>query len=730
MILSFKDACGESREIVGGKGKGLCDMVHLGLPVPPFVIIPTNASEYDLSHAIKYLEDETGRVFGDPGNPLVLSVRSGAPVSMPGIMDTVTNVGLSDEIIAALPDRNFANDLAARPRTMDIESAVRSVKDSFYSERACEYRHICGLSDGIGTAVIIQAMVFGNRDDKSMTGVVFSRNPSTGEKGLWGEYIEGAQGDDIVSGARTPSRISSSIEIYDELEKYAKVLEEYYKDMQDIEFTVESGKLWLLQTRSGMRSPAAAVKIAVSMVHENIISKKDAVKRIDASVIEKLMHPAIESLDGLLLVANGMPSSPGAACGKLFTGDPVPDGIMAKSETCPDDIIDMSKSAGLITIHGGMTSHAAVVARAMAKPCVTGISEMSVHVDHIKFGDTVALCGDDITIDGSSGKVFKGRATLIDSCYSAELFELLAFAKEHSRVKVYANADTVEDVEKAAEFGADGIGLCRSEHMFFEKERAKAIQRYILHRDNIEEIYKFQENDFYDLFLSSDGFPVTIRLLDPPLHEFLPNDVVHEFNPMLGNRGCRLAFTAPELYLTQARAIFDARNRLGTTSDVRILIPFISFEEEMTYIKNMIKPYSGGCLIGAMIETPRAALLSGKIARHVDFISFGTNDLTQMTLGISRDDSASFMQQYIDNEIVGQDPFVELDEVVQNLMLSCVTDARAANPAIRISICGEHAGNPAHAAFFNELQLDYISCSAYRIAGIRVALCNDATMSI
>ena len=859
------------RELLGGKGANLAEMANLGLPVPPGFTISTAACTHFYAAGRTHADDlreqveaalvqvgkQAGRVFGDSQNPLLVSVRSGARASMPGMMDTVLNLGLNDVTVEALAkssgDARFAldsyrrfiqmycnvvldidhhnfeeileeykeskgfvldTDLAAddwrkvvsqfkdkvlavsgKPFPQDpnaqLWGAIDAVFSSWMNQRAITYRRLNDIPASWGTAVNVQAMVFGNMGDTSATGVAFTRNPSTGAHELYGEFLINAQGEDVVAGIRTPQNISESARIkansdkpsmekllpdaYNEFIRTTELLERHYRDMQDMEFTIERGKLWMLQTRGGKRTAKAAIRIAVEMAQEGLITQKEAVSRIDASSLDQLLHPTLDPKASRTLIASGLPASPGAACGEItFNSDEAEalktaghKVILVRVETSPEDIHGMHAAEGILTTRGGMTSHAAVVARGMGKPCVSGVG--SIRVDYangtMNVGGKVFRKGDILTLDGSTGQVLEGAVPMVQPELSGEFSTLMQWADQIRRMKVRTNADTPNDARAAREFGAEGIGLCRTEHMFFEGERILAVREMILadneagRRTALAKLLPMQRGDFAQLFEIMSGLPVTIRLLDPPLHEFLPHteaeiaevakamntDVqrlkrraaeLHEFNPMLGFRGVRLAVAFPEIAEMQARAIFEgavaAGKATGKLVTPEIMIPLVMTGAEFTDVKSRIVAMaeavateSGVTLpyhIGTMIELPRAALRAGEIAKDAEFFSFGTNDLTQTTLGISRDDAASFLGTYVAKGILPQDPFVTLDqEGVGELVAMAVTRGRATRPDMKMGICGEHGGDPASIAFCERTGLDYVSCSPFRVPIARLA---------
>jgi len=873
-VYQFSQGDQSMKKLLGGKGANLAEMARIGLPVPPGFIVTTEACNEYLSREdgiwqelekeilanLALLEKDTERVFG--GTPLLLlSVRSGAVISMPGMMDTVLNLGMNRETLETLAsesgDRRFALDCYRRFIQMfadvvlnvehhlfeniltearqfkkvrtdaelqesDLEKiienflqlvrkqtgidfptepreqllmAVEAVFKSWNTNRAVVYRRANRIPDNLGTAVNIQTMVFGNLGDDSGTGVAFTRNPSTGEPGLYGEYLFNAQGEDVVAGIRTPHPIkdlqSDMPEVYQEFHRICNKLEDHYRDMQDIEFTIEKGRLFMLQTRTGKRTAPAAVRIAVDMVEEGLINKTDALRRVDPEQLEQLLHRRVDPNAELKYVARGLPASPGAACGKaVFDADKAQDMaqdgekvLLVRPETTPDDIHGIIAAQGILTSRGGMTSHAAVVARGMGKPCVSGCEELQIDLARGCF----AIKGEQyeegvvMSIDGTSGKVFIGEVPMIEPELTQEFKKLIGWADEVRRLKVRANADNPEDARKAIELGAQGIGLCRTEHMFMAAERIPVVQKMIL-ASNLEErnaaledLLPMQQSDFKGIFKEMAGFPVTIRLLDPPLHEFLPDreelllevarmrwegssDVLikekeimlqkvqslSEFNPMLGHRGCRLGLVYPEIYQMQVRAIFLALFDLldqGLQEDMlkpEIMIPLVGHREEMIRMKELVDqtaslifnekgkeiPY----LVGTMIELPRACMIADQLAESASFFSFGTNDLTQTTLGYSRDDSeGKFLPFYLKHKILPANPFAEFDrEGVGALVEIAIGKGRSARDNLKVGVCGEHGGDPASIEFFHLLGLDYVSCSPYRLPIARLAAARAA----
>ena len=864
------------RNLLGGKGAGLAEMANLGLPVPPGFTITTEVCTYYYANKQQYPKELrsqvekalaqvgriTGKIFGDKSNPLLVSVRSGARASMPGMMDTVLNLGLNDETVAALAqqsgDRRFAYDSYRRFITMysdvvlgvghehfeelldrhkdrqgytldtdltaddwaelvelykkrlqqergepfpqdpheQLWGAIGAVFGSWMNQRANTYRRLHNIPESWGTAVNVQAMVFGNMGDTSATGVAFTRNPSTGEKKLYGEFLINAQGEDVVAGIRTPQEISEAARLeagsdkpsmeatlpkaYGELKRIYNTLERHYRDMQDLEFTVEQGRLWMLQTRSGKRTAKAALRIAVELANEGLITKNEAVLRVDPLALDQLLHPTIDPRAHRKVIATGLPASPGAASGEIvFSPDEAAqlksDGkkvILVRVETSPEDIHGMHAAEGILTTRGGMTSHAAVVARGMGKPCVSGAG--SLRVDYsagtMTAGGQTFKQGDFITVDGSTGQVLAGKVDMIEPQLSGEFSTLIGWADKVRKLGVRANADTPADAKAAVRFGAEGIGLCRTEHMFFDEDRIQAVREMILADDEksrrtaLAKLLPMQRADFVELFEIMEGRPVTIRLLDPPLHEFLPHGEeeiaevaaamgadprkladrareLAEFNPMLGFRGCRIAIAYPEVAEMQARAIFEAAveaaKRTGKPVVPEVMVPLIATKMELDLVKaridamaKAVEKETGAKLnyqVGTMIELPRAALLAGEIAETAEFFSFGTNDLTQTTFGISRDDAASFLGIYTARGILPCDPFVSIDQQgVGELVRIGVERGRKVRPKLKVGICGEHGGDPASVAFCHEVKLDYVSCSPFRVPIARLAAAQAA----
>ena len=873
-IFNFEDKATKKlknkKNILGGKGANLGEMGKLGLPVPPGFTISTEVCDIfyknkkklpnkiiqAIQKELKNIEIKTKKKFGDFNNPLLVSVRSGARISMPGMMDTILNLGLNDKTVEALAKKTlngrFAKDsyrrfiqmysnvvlgieshlfeelidnykltkgalldtdldekdwdglilnfkeLIKKEKKIDfpqdikkqLYGAIKSVFLSWDSQRAKTYRKLNQIPDHWGTAVNVQAMVFGNMGDNCSTGVAFTRNPSTGENSFFGEFLINAQGEDVVAGTRTPQNITikekkesgskklsmeeAMPKVYKELAKVFIKLEKYYRDMQDIEFTVENNKLWMLQTRSGKRTAKAAIKIAVDMVEEKLISKKEAILRIDPNTLDTLLHPTLDDKVKKEIIASGLPASPGAASGKVvFSADEaerlsgmMQDTILVRLETSPEDIHGMHAAKGILTVRGGMTSHAAVVARGMGRPCVSGSSEITIDYEakQFKAGEEAIKEGEIITIDGGTGKVMKGLVPTIQPEISGYFSKIMSWADQFRKLKIRTNAETENDSRTARKFGAEGIGLCRTEHMFFDEERILSVREMILSKTvedrnkALEKLLPHQKKDFVQIFKIMNGLPVTVRLLDPPLHEFLPktekeiNDVakvvglplkeiesrineLHEQNPMLGHRGCRLGISFPEIYERQCRAIFEALSELKKkkikSAFPEIMIPLVSTEAEIRIMKDLVTRIADQVqkdnkvkidyMVGTMIELPRAALKAKDIAKHADFFSFGTNDLTQTTFGISRDDSGKFLNDYIENKIFSVDPFISIDDGVGDLIEIAVEKGRRQNKKIKLGICGEHGGDPKSIMFCSDVGLDYVSCSPYRVPVARLA---------
>ena len=865
-VYLFEEGRADQRQLLGGKGANLAEMTRIGLPVPPGITVTTEAClEYydagrkmppgldeEIKEGIKKLEEKLGKKFGDPENPLLVSVRSGAAISMPGMMDTILNLGLNDETREGLArltgDRRFANDCYRRfiqmfgdvvmgipfqvfeevleelKKEVGVEldteltaenldelierfkgiyakegvdfpqdpfqqllKAVEAVFASWNNERAIVYRRIHRIPDDLGTAVNIQTMVFGNMGDDSGTGVAFTRNPATGEKEIYGEYLVNAQGEDVVAGIRTPKPIATlkdeMPEIYQQFAEICQRLEDHYRDLQDIEFTIEKGKLYILQTRAGKRTAAAAIKVATDLVQEGKISEEEAVLRVDPEQLDQLMHPSLDPEAKVEVLAKGLPASPGAAVGKVvFSADRAEElgkegekVILVRPETTPDDIHGMAMAQGILTSRGGMTSHAAVVARGMGTPCICGCEALRIDVDAKEFtvdGVTVKE-GDMITIDGGTGRVMLGEAKLVSPQIGGAFQTILEWADKIRHLQVRTNADTPADAARAREFGAEGIGLCRTEHMFMAPDRLPIVQQMILAENDeerkaaLDKLLPVQQDDFYGIFKAMKGLPVTIRLLDPPLHEFLPNAEellveitrlemsgenpellaekqkmlrqvrnLSEFNPMLGHRGCRLGITLPEIYEMQARAIFQAVAALvkeGIEVYPEVMIPLVGHPKELEPLREVVvntaeavKEEAGvdfSYSVGTMIELPRACVIADEIAEHADFFSFGTNDLTQTTFGFSRDDAeGKFLHHYLEKKILPENPFASLDtEGVGKLVAQGVKLGRSAKPELKVGVCGEHGGDPRSIDFFHQTGLNYVSCSPFRVPIARLA---------
>ncbi len=869
-VYLFEEGGAHLKNLLGGKGANLAEMYRIGLPVPPGITITTEACKDffekgrgevlpeglmdEVKEKLRVVERKIGRRFGDPENPLLVSVRSGAPVSMPGMMETVLNLGLNDETIKGLikqsGDERFAYDCYRRFLQMfgrvvlgvkgekfenifsevkkekgvkldieldaedlkkvvekfkklileetgkpfpqnpweQLELAVKAVFQSWNTPRAIVYRRANKIPDNLYTAVNIQAMVFGNLGKPAGSGVVFTRSPSTGEKELYGEYLDNAQGEDVVAGIRTPKPVSrlkdEAPSLYEELKKIAEKLEEHYKDMQDVEFTVENGKLYILQTRTGKRTAYAAVKIAVNMVEEGLISIEDALMMVEPSQLVQLLHPSIDPNFKVEPIAKGLPASPGAACGKVIfdvdeaakLGGRGEDVILVRPETTPEDIRGVIAAKGILTSRGGMTSHAAVVARGMGKPAIVGCESLKIDLEAEKFtvGEVEVKKGDIITLDGTTGSVILGKVPMVEPRIADEFEKLLKWADEVRSLGVRANADTPEAAAKARMFGAEGIGLCRTERMFNAPDRIPIVQEMVLARvkgkekvkEYLEKLLPMQKEDFKQIFKVMDGYPVTIRLLDLPLHEFLPRpeELVEEVtklrvlgddkklrekeeilkhvlqlvehNPMLGHRGCRLGITYPEIYEMQARAIFEAAAELvkeGFHVQPEIMLPLVGIGEELAILRKIIeetakrvmeeKNVKIDYLIGTMIEVPRAALTADEIAKHADFFSFGTNDLTQTVFGFSRDDAeAKFLHEYLEKKILKTNPFEVLDEnSVGKLIDIAIKLGKSVKKDLKIGVCGEHGGEQSSIEFFHRVGVDYVSCSPFRVPIARLA---------
>ncbi|HEX5705775.1 MAG TPA: pyruvate, phosphate dikinase [Pyrinomonadaceae bacterium] len=881
-VYTFEEGDGSSKTLLGGKGAGLCEMTRAGLPVPPGFVITTEACNAfyasgktfpeglweQVVDGLRRLEEQTGKRFGDPENPLLVSVRSGAPFSMPGMMDTVLNLGLNEKTVEGLAaqtgDLRFALDAYRRFATLfgeivmgvahdkfervmerykartaggrdtdlspeqlreiiaaekqiifaeqrgtsipedpyeQLKVAVAAVFNSWMGRRAVDYRRVNRIAENLGTAVNVQAMVFGNMGAKSATGVAFTRNPSTGEKKLYGEYLLNAQGEDVVAGTRTPQPITQLKEelpeAYEQFERITQLLERHYRDMQDVEFTIERGRLWMLQTRTGKRTGAAAVRVAVDMAREGLIDRAEAVRRVTPEQLDQLLHPTVDPKTDAKVVAKGLPASPGAAQGRVVfdpdeaealaaEGEQV---VLVRQETSPDDFHGMVAAQAIVTARGGMTSHAAVVARGMGKSCVCGASALNIDYGQQQFNSngTTVTKGEWVTVDGSTGRVFLGKVKTVQPTLGKDFRELMSWADEFRRLRVRANADTPHDAQVARDFGAEGVGLCRTEHMFFGEGRLAAMREMILadgtgaRAKALEKLLPLQKMDFVGIFGAMEGLPVTIRLLDPPLHEFLPRmeellaelselkmslqrantiremdrlldqidekrkllhqvERLHEANPMLGHRGCRLGMMFPEVTRTQVRAIFEAACQLigqGRQVVPEIMVPLVSTSEELRRQRELIEEVGREVMgehgltieytVGTMIELPRAALTAGRIAEYADFFSFGTNDLTQTTFGLSRDDSGRFLSAYVETKVLPDDPFQVLDrDGVGQLVVMGTERGRAAKPGLKVGICGEHGGEPRSIAFCHETGLDYVSCSPFRVPVARLAAAQAA----
>ncbi|MDR1627345.1 MAG: pyruvate, phosphate dikinase [Oscillospiraceae bacterium] len=863
----FSEGNGKMTSILGGKGANLAEMISLGMPVPHGFTVSTEACiQYyegnktisedivsQIKNNVRSLESTSGKKLGDYNNPLLLSVRSGARASMPGMMDTILNLGLTGacceslakitnnphfaydsykrfiqmfaDIVMGVPKHKFEEILSESKKeksaSLDtnftaenlkeiiikfkklykeetgsdfpedpyyqLMEAIKAVFRSWDNPRANIYRRMNGIPYSWGTAVNVQIMVFGNLGENSGTGVAFSRNPSTGENELFGEYLMNAQGEDIVAGVRTPQPIShlkeAMPEVYEEFYKYAKKLEDHYTDMQDIEFTIESGKLYILQTRNGKRTAKAALKIAIDLVKEKKITEEEAILRVDPQQLDSLLHPQFnpETLKKSSSIGKGLAASPGAACGRVvFTaenaklqnknGEKI---ILVRNETSPEDIEGMLSSEGILTVMGGMTSHAAVVARGMGICCVSGCSEMKIEYKekHFTLSNTKINEGDYISIDGSTGYIYTGKIETVPPEISGDFETLMGWADKYRRLEIRANADTPKDVAQSIKYGAQGVGLCRTEHMFFEDQKIKIIREMIVSKTEnerkhaLDRLFPLQKKDFKGMFIELKSLPMTIRLLDPPLHEFLPSEEediaeiahemmisteelksiienLHEVNPMMGHRGCRLAVSYPEIAKMQTRAIIEAAievKKLNPEYDIvpEIMVPLVGDEKELKFVKNIVRQTADEIIsdnntnliykIGTMIEVPRAAVTADKIAQEAEFFSFGTNDLTQMTFGFSRDDISKFINAYYDRKIYEADPFKHIDEAgVGNLINLACNLGRKTNPNLKIGVCGEHGADPASIKFFDELGLNYVSCSPFRVPVARLAAAQSA----
>ena len=860
-VYLFSEGNGKMRELLGGKGANLAEMTNLGMPVPQGFTITTEACtqyykddhqinaeiEAEIMEYVEKLEEMTGKKFGDLYNPLLVSVRSGARASMPGMMDTILNLGLNDEVVVAFAkktnnprfaydsyrrfiqmysdvvmevgkkyfeqlidemkekkgvkldtelDANDLKELAEKFKAeykdklgeefpqdpkMQLMGAIKAVFRSWDNPRAIYYRRMNDIPSDWGTAVNVQSMVFGNTGDESGTGVAFTRNPATGDPHLYGEFLMNAQGEDVVAGIRTPQSIDQlkevMPEVYDQFAAIADKLEKHYKDMQDMEFTIEKGKLYMLQTRNGKRTAQAALKIAVDMVDEGMLTKEEAIMKVEPKQLDALLHPQFdaESLKAATPVTKGLPASPGAACGKVYftaaeavaaaeNGNKV---VLVRLETSPEDIEGMAAAQGVMTVRGGMTSHAAVVARGMGTCCVAGCGEVKMNEEEKYFliGDKKVCEGDYISIDGSTGNVYLGEIKTVPASMTGDFGRFMGWADEIRTLKVCTNADTPRDAEQAVRFGAEGIGLCRTEHMFFEADRIKAVREMIVSKNEeqrrkaLEKLLPMQRGDFEGLFMAMGGRPVTIRFLDPPLHEFLPQeegDIIeiagemnmsvadlkqiiadlHEFNPMLGHRGCRLAVTYPEIAEMQTRAVIEAainvKKATGLDIEPEIMIPLVGMVNELKFVKNVVTKTADEIiaqsgvemkyLVGTMIEIPRAAVTADEIAQEAEFFSFGTNDLTQMGFGFSRDDVGKILNAYYDKKIMERDPFASLDQDgIGQLVKMAVEKGKKTRPDIKLGVCGEHGGDPASVEFFHKIGLNYVSCSPYRVPIARLA---------
>jgi pyruvate,orthophosphate dikinase len=860
-VYMFTEGNASMRNLLGGKGANLAEMTNLGLPVPKGFTITTEACiryykdgeviapeiHDEIYSTLSKLQQQTGKIFGDAENPLLVSVRSGARASMPGMMDTILNLGLNDLVVEGLAKLTqtprFAYDSyrrfiqmfsdvvmgIAKPKfdqildnvktergaeidtdltADDLKEVVRRYKEMYYSEKGVEfpqdpkeqlieavkavfrswenpravvYRRLNDIPSDWGTAVNVQEMVYGNMGEDSGTGVAFTRNPSTGEKKLYGEYLMNAQGEDVVAGIRTPEPLAKleqvNPQVYEQFVEIAKKLEKHYRDMQDMEFTIERGKLFMLQTRNGKRTAQAALKIAIDLVNEGLITREEAVMKVDPRQLDTLLHPAFDQNQLKILepIGKGLPASPGAANGKVYFNaeDAVEAAsrgektILVRTETSPEDIEGMNAAQGILTSRGGMTSHAAVVARGMGKCCVAGCGDIKVHEQQKYFIDKNGKKyneGDWISLDGSTGCVYGQEIATVEPKMSGDFATLMQWADSLRRLKVRANADTPADAAQAIKFGAEGIGLCRTEHMFFESDRIMAMREMIVsttleqRKRALEKLLPMQRKDFEDLYMVMKGLPVTIRLLDPPLHEFLPQDDeaireiagelemsfeelkevikgLHELNPMLGHRGCRVAVTYPEIARMQTTAIIEAAinvARKGVAVATEIMIPLIGDIKELKYVKDVVTETADSLIkesgidlkymVGTMIEIPRAALTADEIAKEAEFFSFGTNDLTQMTFGFSRDDAGKFLEDYYSKKIYDFDPFQRLDVTgVGQLVRMAVQKGRKTRPGIKLGVCGEHGGDPTSIEFCNEVGLDYVSCSPFRVPIARLA---------
>lgn len=860
-VYLFKEGNTSMKNLLGGKGANLAEMTNLGIPVPQGFTVTTEAcNKYyedgkkiseevidQIYFKLQALEEETGKKFGSMTDPLLVSVRSGARVSMPGMMDTVLNLGLNDEATEAMAKlvnnprfaydsyrrfiqmfsdvvmgiekrlfedlldemkeekgvevdtdltaddlkelvvkfkevykREKGEDFPSDPKVQLIE-AIKAVFRSWNNPRAIVYRRLNDIPSAWGTAVNVQQMVFGNKGETSGTGVAFSRNPANGDKGIYGEYLMNAQGEDVVAGIRTPKSISElekqNKTIYDEFIAIVNKLENHYRDMQDMEFTIEEGKLYFLQTRNGKRTAQSALKIAVDLVEEGMLTKEEAILKVEPKQLDTLLHPAfdLESMKKVEVVAKGLPASPGAACGKIaFTADEAKlrkengeNVVLVRLETSPEDIEGMIAAEGILTVRGGMTSHAAVVARGMGTCCVAGCGELKVDENKktVTIGDLVLTDNDYISIDGSTGNIYAEKLKTVTPEISGYFATFMSWADEIRKLQVRSNADTPKDARQAVSFGAEGVGLCRTEHMFFAEDRIKAVREMILSKDvehreaALAKILPMQKEDFIGIYEALEGRPATIRFLDPPLHEFLPTheedmqnlanemdlsleevkatiDSLHEFNPMMGHRGCRLAVSYPEIAQMQTRAVIEAaievKKNKGYDVVPEIMIPLIGEIKELRYVKNIVVETANKVMdenntkieykVGTMIEIPRATITADEIAKEAEFFSFGTNDLTQMTFGFSRDDAAKFLNDYYSKAIYEQDPFAKLDQTgVGSLMKIAVEKGKSVRENIKLGICGEHGGDPSSIEFCHNLGLNYVSCSPFRVPVARLA---------
>ena len=867
-VYLFREGNADMRNLLGGKGANLAEMTNIGLPVPQGFTVTTEACtryyadgqtvapeiEQQIYDALAATEKEAGKKFGDLQNPFLVSVRSGSRASMPGMMDTILNLGLNDVAVQGLANltgnerfaydsyRRFiqmfsdvvmevdkqkfhhaleavkaekgvkgdtdldANDLKEVVRRykaiyreakgedfpqdpkMQLMESIKAVFRSWDNPRAIYYRRMNDIPGDWGTAVNVQAMVFGNMGDDSGTGVAFTRNPSTGEKKLYGEYLMNAQGEDVVAGIRTPHPMADMEkdmpEVYAQFMNYANTLEKHYRDMQDMEFTIEKGKLFMLQTRNGKRTAGAAVKIAVDLVSEGMLSEEEAVLKVDPKQLDTLLHPNFDesALKAAEAIATGLPASPGAAAGELYftaheaaaAGRAGKSVILLRDETTPEDIEGMDMAKGILTARGGMTSHAAVVARGMGRPAVVGCGALVINEEKktLTVGGKTYHEGDHVSLDGSTGKVYAGLVPTVETTVSGDFATLMGWADKARRLKVRTNADTPRDTQQAVDFGAEGIGLCRTEHMFFEASRVKAMREMIL-SDNqeqrkaaLDKILPMQQKDFEEMYIALDGRPMTVRYLDPPLHEFLPQESMveeiaeiagelgmtseqvvekirglHEFNPMMGHRGCRLAVTYPEIAAMQTRAVLQAalkvRKEKGIDVKPEIMIPLVGTVKELKFVKDIVLKTAEQIFaeqgqkidfqVGTMIEIPRACVVADKIAEEAEFFSFGTNDLTQMGFGFSRDDAGKFLDSYYANKILESDPFARLDqEGMGELVKMACQKGRSARPNLKLGICGEHGGDPSSVEFFHTVGLDYVSCSPFRVPIARLAAAHAA----